>query len=106
VGINSDASVKKYKPHKIVDRPIVPEQERMFLVAALEAVDYVFMFDEPTNVSNIIELRPSYFAKGKYTASSFNREETKAAKTTKTEIHLLEGTETSTTNIVKKILSG
>lgn len=43
VGINSDRSVKEYKGP---DRPINPERARAGVIAALEAVDYVFLFDD------------------------------------------------------------
>lgn len=45
VGVNSDKSVKEYKGP---DRPINPEQARAGVVAALQAVDYVFLFDDTT----------------------------------------------------------
>jgi rfaE bifunctional protein nucleotidyltransferase chain/domain len=45
VGINSDASVKAYKGP---DRPINPENARAGLVASLQYVDYVFLFDDTT----------------------------------------------------------
>jgi len=44
VGVNSDASVRAYKG---VNRPIIPQKERSYQVAALECVDYVCVFDEP-----------------------------------------------------------
>lgn len=44
VGVNSDASVRAYKD---VNRPIIPQRERCYQVAALECVDYVCVFDEP-----------------------------------------------------------
>ena len=61
VAINSDKSVRKLKGE---GRPILPEQERAELVGALEAVDYVIIFDEP-NVEPLLEvLRPDIHAKG------------------------------------------
>lgn len=44
VGVNSDQSVKEYK--KKPGRPINPEKARAGVVAALEAVDFVFLFDD------------------------------------------------------------
>lgn len=55
VGINSDASVKRYKG---VNRPIIPEADRAYLVAALECVDYVFLFDEDDPREFLKQLRP------------------------------------------------
>lgn len=61
VGLNSDRSVKKIKGEK---RPIVPEKERAEVLAGLEAVDYVVLFDEPDPLSLIRALRPDILAKG------------------------------------------
>jgi rfaE bifunctional protein nucleotidyltransferase chain/domain len=61
VAINSDSSMR---PLKGPDRPILPERARAELVAALGAVDYVTIFDEP-NVESLLEmLRPDVHAKG------------------------------------------
>ncbi|MCX6766523.1 MAG: adenylyltransferase/cytidyltransferase family protein [Candidatus Moranbacteria bacterium] len=46
VGINSDKSVKEYK--KKPGRPVSPENARAGVIAALEAVDFVFLFDDTT----------------------------------------------------------
>src|SRR5215210_6220521 len=45
VAINSDASVRGLKGPA---RPVLPQDDRAELVAALRAVDYVVIFDEPT----------------------------------------------------------
>lgn len=61
VGINSDSSVKGIKgPH----RPILPQQDRTELIAAMEMVDYVVLFDEPDPYRLISSIRPSVLAKG------------------------------------------
>lgn len=61
VGVNSDASVVGLKGP---DRPYVPEQDRAELVAALEPVDYVVIFSEPTPVALIELLKPDVHVKG------------------------------------------
>jgi D-beta-D-heptose 7-phosphate kinase/D-beta-D-heptose 1-phosphate adenosyltransferase len=61
VALNSDGSVRQIKGS---DRPILPEEERAELIAALEMVDYVTMFDEPDPLNVIRELRPDVLAKG------------------------------------------
>ena len=68
VAVNSDSSVHGLKGP---GRPILDEQARALLVAALRAVDYVVIFPEP-NVENLLEdLRPDVHAKGTdYTADS------------------------------------
>lgn len=61
VGINSDSSVRNLKGE---GRPILPAEARAELVAAMAAVDYVVVFDEP-NVEALLEvLRPDVHAKG------------------------------------------
>ena len=68
VAVNSDSSVRVLKGP---GRPILDEQARALLVAALRAVDYVVVFPEP-NVEKLLEdLRPNVHAKGTdYTADS------------------------------------
>jgi rfaE bifunctional protein nucleotidyltransferase chain/domain len=61
VGLNSDASVRKLKGP---DRPIVPQEQRAQVVAALEAVDYVVIFDEPDPLQVITRLVPDVLIKG------------------------------------------
>lgn len=61
VGVNSDASVRSYKAP---DRPVNPEKDRMAVLAALECVDYVVLFTEPTPLNLITALRPHVLAKG------------------------------------------
>lgn len=61
VGINSDDSVKKLKG---LGRPILDEQARGLLVAAVRDVDHVLIFSDP-NVERLLqELRPDIHAKG------------------------------------------
>ena len=68
VGINSDASERRLKG---AGRPILPEHARAELVAALGAVDYVVIFDEPNVESLLADLRPNVHAKGTdYTAET------------------------------------
>src|ERR687886_2902758 len=61
VGLNSDASVNRLKGPL---RPIVPEEDRATVLAALESVDAVVVFDEDTPVRLLRELRPAVYAKG------------------------------------------
>jgi len=61
VGINSDAQVTRLKGP---GRPIVREDERAEIVAALEDVDFVTIFDEPTVAELLLQLRPDVHAKG------------------------------------------
>ncbi|MBC8249025.1 MAG: adenylyltransferase/cytidyltransferase family protein, partial [Anaerolineales bacterium] len=61
VGLNSDASTRLLKGEK---RPIVPQEERAQLVAALQCVDYVIIFEERTAERLIAALKPEVYAKG------------------------------------------
>src|SRR3990170_2861080 len=61
VAVNSDLSVKSIKGDK---RPIVSQSERAEVVAALEMVDYVTMFDEDTPYNRIKKLQPDVLIKG------------------------------------------
>jgi D-glycero-beta-D-manno-heptose 1-phosphate adenylyltransferase len=61
VGVNADSGVRALKGP---GRPILDEKARARLVAALRAVDYVVLFDEPSVESLLEELRPDVHAKG------------------------------------------
>ncbi|HEX7252112.1 MAG TPA: D-glycero-beta-D-manno-heptose 1-phosphate adenylyltransferase [Thermoanaerobaculia bacterium] len=68
VGVNSDASVRRAKGPA---RPVVPESERIEIVAALGCVDAVCLFEEDSPAALIAELRPDVHAKGTdYTQAS------------------------------------
>jgi rfaE bifunctional protein nucleotidyltransferase chain/domain len=61
VAINSDASVRALKGDA---RPLLPEAERAEALRALEAVDRVVVYDEPTPLELIERLRPDVLVKG------------------------------------------
>jgi rfaE bifunctional protein nucleotidyltransferase chain/domain len=61
VGMNSDSSVKSIKGPA---RPILPEIDRVELIAAMEMVDYVVLFDEPDPYQLIATIKPNVLAKG------------------------------------------
>ena len=61
VGLNSDDSVRRLKGS---DRPVNPEYDRAYLLAALEAVDYVTIFDEDTPYELIRIVEPDVLVKG------------------------------------------
>lgn len=64
VGVNSDASVRRLAKGQGAGRPIVPEQDRARLLAALASVDCVVLFDEDTPLTLIERLRPDVLVKG------------------------------------------
>ncbi|MBL7076033.1 MAG: adenylyltransferase/cytidyltransferase family protein [Kiritimatiellae bacterium] len=61
IGINSDASVKAYKSPS---RPIISEEFRARMVAALECVDFVFLFDETDPREWLKQVKPDIHVNG------------------------------------------
>ena len=61
VGVNSDDQVARLKGP---NRPVLPAEERAEIVAALEPVSYVTVFDEPTVEQLLLALKPDVHAKG------------------------------------------
>jgi rfaE bifunctional protein nucleotidyltransferase chain/domain len=62
VGMNGDASARRLG--KGADRPVVAEQERARLLAALAAVDCVVIFEDDTPLALIRRLKPDVLVKG------------------------------------------
>jgi rfaE bifunctional protein nucleotidyltransferase chain/domain len=61
LGLNSDRSVRELKGET---RPLLPQEERAEMMAALSMVDYIIIFDERTPLNLIKELRPDILVKG------------------------------------------
>jgi D-beta-D-heptose 7-phosphate kinase/D-beta-D-heptose 1-phosphate adenosyltransferase len=61
LGLNSDASVKRLKGHS---RPINCQDDRAYILSALECVDYVVIFDEDTPYELISKVQPDVLVKG------------------------------------------
>ena len=61
VGLNSDESVRRLKGP---ERPVNDERSRAILLAALEAVDYVTLFEEDTPYDLICQVKPDILVKG------------------------------------------
>ena len=61
VGLNSDDSVRRLKGET---RPVVPEEERAIVLAALACVDYVVIFEEDTPYELIRDIQPDVLVKG------------------------------------------
>lgn len=95
VGINSDASVSRIKP----DRPIVPQDQRAEIVAALESVDYVILFDEATPYELIRSIQPDVLVKG----GDWKREDIVGSDIAKETLSLPYVEGVSTTAIIEKI---
>ena len=61
VGLNSDESVRMIKGER---RPIVAQEQRLEIIASLQFVDYVTLFDEPDPLKLIQLLKPTILVKG------------------------------------------
>jgi len=61
VGLNSDASVKRYKS---ADRPLINEADRARMLLALRCVDYVHIFEEDVPMPFLEELKPDVHVNG------------------------------------------
>ena len=61
IGLNSDASVKRLKG---IDRPVQDEQSRALLLASLQFITYVCLFEEDTPYNLINLVQPDILAKG------------------------------------------
>lgn len=103
VGLNSDASVRQLKG---AGRPVLPERERAEILAALECVDAVVIFDERTPREIIARLLPDVLVKGADWAGDqiVGREEVEAAGGSVVSIPVVPGY--STTEILRKIREG
>lgn len=101
VGLNSDASMRALKG---AGRPVYPEAWRAELLAAMDFVDYVVIFDEATCDGLLEELRPTIHAKGTdYTAETVPERET--ARRCGIQTHIAGAPkENSTKDIIKAIL--
>ena len=61
VGLNSDTSIRRIKG---LSRPILVQQSRAAVLAALESVDFVVIFNEPTPYKIIAAIKPDILIKG------------------------------------------
>lgn len=101
VGLNSDSSVRRIKGKK---RPIVSQKDRSRLIASLESVDYVVIFNQDSPLETIKKIKPDILIKG----SDWNKNNIVGAEFVKgcggkvLTVELAQGY--STTNLIKKII--
>jgi D-beta-D-heptose 7-phosphate kinase/D-beta-D-heptose 1-phosphate adenosyltransferase len=102
LGLNSDASIKRLKGPS---RPLIGQEERAHILAALDCIDYVVVFDEDTPLEVITALRPDILVKGgDYTPEGVVGRELVESYGGRVElINFVDGK--STTNIINKILA-
>lgn len=101
LGLNSDASIRRLKGEK---RPLINQEERAHILAALDCIDYVVLFDEDTPLTLIAALKPAVLVKGgDYTLEGVVGRELVEADGGRVElVSFVDGK--STTNIIEKIL--
>jgi len=100
VAINSDRSVSAIKGP---ERPIHKEQERAAILSALEAVDYVVIFDAPTPIELIEAITPDVLVKGAdWTGAVVGQDWVEAHGGRVALVPLSKGR--STTNIIEKVI--
>ncbi|MBM7866701.1 D-glycero-beta-D-manno-heptose-7-phosphate kinase [Heliobacterium gestii] len=97
IGLNSDRSVSRIKGDK---RPLIAEGDRAWLLAALQFVDAVVLFDEDTPQELIKRLRPDFLVKG----GDYSVETVSGREYAGETVILPYEDGCSTTNIIKKIL--
>jgi len=101
VAINSDSSISRMKGP---NRPIVLENERTELLAGLEMVDFVCIFDEETPLEAILRVHPDVLVKGSDWADNIvGRAEVEGWGGKVVALPLVEGK--STTGIVERVLN-
>lgn len=100
VGLNSDSSVKALKGES---RPINNQSDRAEVLAGLEAVDYIILFDEISPIKLLETIKPDIYTKGAdYTIETLPEAKTVQSYGGRIEfIQLVEGK--STTKIIDKI---
>jgi len=101
LGLNSDASVRRNKGE---NRPINSEEDRAFVLAALEAIDCVVLFDEDEPRDLVEKILPHVLVKGKDWAHYVSGREVVEAHGGKVVLaDMVEGR--STTGTIERILS-
>lgn len=99
--LNSDESVKKLKGE---DRPINKQEDRAYVLASLEAVDGVIIFNETNCSEELMMLRPNYYVKGGDYTGNLEKHERMVLDTFKCRIKILNFVEGySTTNLINKM---
>jgi len=84
VGINSDASVKRLKGPK---RPVYPQEERLYILSALECVQGVFTFDGNDLAKEMQIIKPDVYVKsGDYSLEKLNPKERSVLEACRTKI--------------------
>ena len=97
VGLNSDTSVKRLKN---IHRPINPQEDRAYILASLQSVDYVVVFDQDTPLELISTITPDILAKG----DEYKTQDIVGSDIAKETILISMSEGKSTTSIIEKII--
>jgi len=97
LGLNSDASIRRIKGP---ERPIVDQASRAAVLAALEPIDFIVLFDQDTPYETIKALRPDYLVKG----GDWDKTKIIGAQLVKKVFRVKLVKNLSTTSIIKKIV--
>lgn len=102
VGLNSDSSVRKIKGKC---RPIIPQNDRAFLLNSLHSVSGVFIFDGEDLSSEIDIIKPDIYVKSSdYSLETINSKEKTALENNGVEVKFVSMIDqVSTSSIIKKI---
>lgn len=105
VGVNSDASVHAQKGP---GHPLVPEQDRVLVLSAVQCVDYITVFDDLTSTRILQRLKPQVYAKGfRHLHGDINPEERAVVEAQGACIALIGGDPNkSTSAIIERIRRG
>ena len=100
--LNSDESVKKLKGET---RPINNQEDRAYMLANLECVDGVIIFNGTNCANELLKLKPNVYTKGgDYFTCSLQLDEKVALVTINASVHIIpKKRDYSTTGIIKKI---
>lgn len=99
VALNSDESIKAYKS---LDRPIIPLQYRLEMMAAIECVDFVTWFHETNPCELLLKIRPDVHVNGAEYGE--NCIEAKTVESFGGRLHLVDRIPTlSTSAIIEKV---
>lgn len=100
--LNSNESVKKLKGES---RPINNQEDRAFMLANLECVDGVIIFDNTNCANELLKLKPNVYTKGgDYFMCSLHQDERVALVAINTSVHIIpKKRDYSTTKIIRRL---
>ncbi|MDD7987132.1 adenylyltransferase/cytidyltransferase family protein [Lentisphaera marina] len=103
IALNSDSSVKALKDPR---RPIINEEDRAYMLASLDCVSKVVIFEDLEALNTLLEIKPHIYVKGgDYTIDTINQNERRALEERDIEIQILKfKAGFSTTLMIDKII--